>query len=391
LIGQFQPYRISTLLEPTWESCYRKNPVPDPPVEPLLAALVESSDDAIVSKDLEGRITSWNQAAERIFGYSAAEAIGQPITILAVPGHIDEMSTILDQIKRGQRIQHYETVRQTKDGRRVDISLTVSPIVDSQGRIVGASKIARDITGRKLIEADLQRKTERLARANAELLQFAYVVSHDLKEPLRAIQAFTELFLRQHEDPLPEGEREWLNEVVKAATRMNAMIAGLLTYSRQGDDASQFEPVDIRDVVEWAIANLPKDTAGSEAKIECDLASLPQVYGNKIALIQVVQNLLSNALKFRGDAPAHIRIAVERQDRYWIFAVTDNGLGIDPRYFDWIFTIFRRLHGSEYPGTGIGLAICKKIVENHGGKIWVESEVGHGATFFFSIPAEEPE
>jgi PAS domain S-box-containing protein len=383
--------RVPTLLEPTWESCYRKNPVPDPPVEPLLAALVESSDDAIVSKDLEGRITSWNQGAERIFGYSAAEAVGQPIAMLAVPGHIDEMSSILEQIKRGQRIQHYETVRQTKDGRRVNVSLTVSPIVDSQGKVIGASKIARDITERKLMEAELERKTERLAQANAELLQFAYVASHDLKEPLRAIQAFTELFLRQHQDPLPEAEREWLSEVVKAATRMNAMIAGLLTYSRQGDDASQFEQVDMRDVVEWAIANLPKDTAGSEARIECDLASLPQVPGNKIALIQIIQNLLSNALKFRGPAPPHIRITVENRDGYWVFAVTDNGLGIDPSYFDWIFTIFRRLHGNEYPGTGIGLAICKKIVENHGGKIWVESEPGRGSTFLFSIPSEEPE
>ena len=383
--------RVPMLLEPAWESCYRKNPVPDPLVEPLLAALVESSDDAIVSKDLEGRITTWNQGAERIFGYSAAEAIGQPIAMLAVPGHSDEMSRILDQIKRGQRVDHYETIRQTKDGRRVNVSLTVSPIVDSQGKIIGASKIARDITGRKLIEAELEQKTERLARANAELLQFAYVVSHDLKEPLRAIQAFTELFLRQHQAPLPEAEREWLSEVVKAATRMNAMIAGLLTYSRQGDHASQFEPVDMRDVVEWAIANLPKDTAGSEAKIECDLASLPHVHGYKIALIQVLQNLLSNALKFRGPAAPHIRIAVERQDRYWVFSVTDNGLGIEPRYFDWIFTIFRRLHGNEYPGTGIGLAICKKIVENHGGKIWVESEPGRGSTFLFSIPAEEAE
>jgi light-regulated signal transduction histidine kinase (bacteriophytochrome) len=277
----------------------------------------------------------------------------------------------------------------TKNGKTVHVSLSVSPIVDIEGRIVGASKIARDITERKLTETALGQKTERLARANADLLQFAYVTSHDLREPLRTIQTFTELFLRQHKDPLPDTEREWLDEVVKAATRMNAMITGLLTYSRQDNDDSKFEPVDMRDVVDWASSNISKDMAKNEAKIECDLASLPRVRGNSIALISVLQNLLSNAIKYRSAAPPRIRIAAERQDRFWIFAVSDNGLGIEPGYFDWIFTIFRRLHGSDYPGTGIGLAICKKIVENHGGRIWVESEPGRGSTFFFSIPAEE--
>lgn len=357
--------------------------------EALLTAIVEGSNDAVISVDLEGRITTWNNAAGRIFGYSAVEAIGQSIAMLSVPERLDEMSPILDQIKEGTPVDHCEPILKRKDGCRIYVSLTISPLVDSQGKIIGISQIARDITERKLTEAALLRESERLARVNADLLQFAYIISHDLREPVRAVRMFTELFLRQHEGPLPDTEREWLNEIVQAATRMNVMITGLLTYSRHGNDDSPFETLEMRDVVEWAINNLPKAIASVEPKIECDLESLPRIRGNRIALIQVFANLLSNAVIYRGPAPPHIRITAERQEQYWIFAVADNGIGIGPGYLEWVFKIFRRLHRDNYSGSGIGLALCKKIIENHGGKIWVESEVGRGSTFFFSIPAGE--
>jgi len=355
--------------------------------EALIAAIVDSSDDAIVSKDLNGTIMTWNQGAERLFGYTAREAIGKPITMLAFPDRMDEMSSILGRIKNGERIEHYETVRKAKDGRRIDISLTVSPIFGPNRTIIGASKIARDITERKQAEAASAHRAEQLNRANADLLQFSYIASHDLKEPLRAIRAFTELFLLEHRHPLPDEERAWLDRVVQAAERMNAMITDLLSYSQHSGNEALFEDVATREAVEWAIENISLAAASAGAKIECDFASLPRVRGNKIALAQVFQNLLSNAIEYRGPAAPAIQIVAKRQDQIWMFAVRDNGTGIDPRYFEQIFVLFKRLHrNNEHAGTGIGLALCKRIVENHGGRIWVESEVGKGSTFSFTLP-----
>jgi PAS domain S-box-containing protein len=354
--------------------------------EGLIEAIVESSDDAIISKDLDGTIMSWNKGAERLFGYTADEAIGKNIAMLAVPERIDEMPNILRRLRNGERIEHYETVRQGKDGRRIDISLTVSPIFGPDRSIVGASKIARDISDRKLAEAASAHRAEQLNRANADLLQFSYITSHDLKEPLRTIRAFTEMFLLEHRNPLTEEESAWLSQVVQAAGRMNAMITDLLSYSQHTSNEAIFEDVETREAVEWAIDNLSLAAASAGAKIECDFASLPRVRGNKIALAQVFQNLLSNAIEYHGPAPPVIQITARRKERIWVFAVKDNGTGIDPRYFEQIFVLFKRLHrSSEHAGTGIGLALCKRIVENHGGRIWVESEIGKGSTFFFTL------
>jgi hypothetical protein len=355
----------------------------------LLASIVEGSDDAIISKDPAGNITSWNKGAERIFGYAAAEAMGKPIAILAAPECRDEMRSILERVMRGERVDHYETIRRAKDGRRVNVSLTVSPIYDLAGRIIGASKIARDITERKMAEEAVAKHAERLARANADLQQFAYITSHDLKEPLRTVVSCTEMFLSKSGGKLDSEERQLLNYVVTAALQMSTMIADLLPYARTLSEDLPTESLRISQVLEWAVNNLGLAIQSSSAEISYNPDSLPAVRGNKLALVQLFQNLLGNAIKYRSSEPPRIEISAERQDDGWRFLVRDNGIGIAPVYHERIFTLFQRLHTqAQHAGSGVGLALCRKIVQAHGGKIWVESEAGKGATFIFSLPAE---
>jgi PAS domain S-box-containing protein len=359
-------------------------------LDSLLAAIVGSSDDAIISKDLDGIITTWNKGAEHIFGYTAAEAIGRPIAMIAVPERGDEMPKILERIRRGERVDHYETVRRAKDGRRVNVSLTVSPVRDSAGRIVGASKIARDITEKKMAEEALRKQADRLVRANAHLEQFAYITSHDLQEPLRTISACTEMFLSKSGEQLDQDERQLLGYVAEAAQRLSTMIHDLLTYARTLDEDLSFAPVKIAEVVDWARNNLYLSIQSTDAVISYDPRTLPTIRGNKVALVQLFQNLVSNALKYRGPAPPVVDIAAARRENDWLFSVKDNGIGVAPAYHKRIFSLFQRLHAShEYPGTGIGLALCRSIVQAHGGDIWVESAEGAGATFYFNLSARE--
>jgi PAS domain S-box-containing protein len=354
----------------------------------LLTSIVEGSDDAIISKDLTGKITSWNKGAERIFGYTPAEAIGQPITMLAAPGRKDEMPAILARVKRGERVDHYETVRIAKDGRQVDISLTISPVYDGAGRIVGASKIARDITDRKMAQEAVIKQAERLARANADLQQFAYITSHDLKEPLRTVVTCTQMFLSKSGEKLNSEERQLLDYVVTSAQRMSAMIADLLPYARTLSEDLPTERLEIAQVLNWAINNVHFAIQSSGAEISYEPDSLPTVRGNKLAFVQLFQNLLGNAIKYRSSEPPRIQISAQQYDGGWRFFVRDNGIGIAPVYHKRIFTLFQRLHTQQYPGTGVGLALCRTIVQAHGGDIWVESEEGKGATFIFSLPGE---
>lgn len=363
-------------------------PKDSPFLEVLLASIVEGSDDAIISKDLTGTITSWNKGAERIFGYTAEEAVGKPISMIAAPERRNEMPLILERVKRGERVDHYETIRQTKAGRRVNISLSVSPIYDEAGRIVGASKIARDITDRIAAEQALTKQAERLARANADLQQFAYITSHDLKEPLRTVVACTELFLNKSGEKLDDDERRILGYVLDAAKRMTDMISDLLPYARTLSEELPIGDLSIAQVVDWAINNLHLAIASSGAEISYKPESLPTVRGNKLALVQLFQNLLGNAIKYRSSEAPKISIWAERQENRWCFFIRDNGIGIAPAYHKRIFTLFQRLHPQQYPGTGVGLALCRTIVQAHGGEIWVESEEGKGATFIFALPDE---
>ena len=248
----------------------------------LFTGLVESSDDAIITKDLNGVITSWNKGAERIFGYSADEMVGRPLLVLAPPGRAEEMPRILERIKRGERVDHFESVRRGKDGRLVNVSLTVSPILDASGKIVGASKIARDITERTLAERAIAQHADRLARSNANLQQFTYAASHDLQEPLRTVVTFTQLLADRYGDKLDGEANEFMDYVITAATRMQLLIADLLSYSHSvHHEDVPLKEVSLNSAVDLAVHNLQLAIQESGAVLET--GSLPTVFADRRA------------------------------------------------------------------------------------------------------------
>ena len=344
-----------------------------------LAAIVESADDAIISKSLEGTILTWNRAAERMFGYTAAESVGRHISLIVPAERHGEIEEILSQVGKGERVEHHQTERLRKDGARIPISLTVSPIRSADGAVVGASKIARDITRQKRVE-------EALRRSNEDLERFAYVASHDLQEPLRTIASYVQLLENRYGDRLDADAREFIGYAVDGATRMRRLIDDLLAFSRVGTGAGPMAPCDAGAALDAALRGL--GSALDDAQAVVARSPLPSVQADPGQLETVFSNLIANAVKFRGAAAPRIRVSAARDGPAWAFSVVDNGIGIEPEYFERIFVMFQRLHTrQEYPGTGIGLAICKKIVERHGGRIWVESEPGRGSTFRFTLPA----
>jgi PAS domain S-box-containing protein len=322
-------------------------------IHSLHTAIVESAEDAIITTDLDGLVTSWNKSAEKIFGYTREEMIQQPIAMLFRPERRDEMTAILERISRRERVDHYETVRIGKDARPLNISLTVSPIYDDGGLVVGTSQIVRDISGSIAAQHVLARQVDRLMRANFNLQQCLRMMSRSLTEPLQ---------------------------------RNAAYIDVLLTYARMFQDERLTSQVEIAEVVESAIDSLRDLIRSSGAQITFNGDPLPVVQGNKPALVLLFQHLLGNALTYRGPQPPRIEITVLPQLNRCQFAVRDNGVGIAPTHHQCIFEEFHRLHGSENPGMGIGLTLCRKIVDWHEGSIWVESDAGRGATFYFNLP-----
>jgi PAS domain S-box-containing protein len=543
-----------------------------------LAAIVESSSDAIVSKDLNGIITSWNAGAERIFGYTAEEAVGKPVSILTAPDRLNEMPRILARIREGKRVEHYETRRRRKDGQVIDVALTVSPVRDAAGRIVGASKIARDITGRKqaeqeravllarerkarstaellnaisprlaaqldlkklvqevtdtattLVDAEfgaffhnagsekrespllyalsgappeslrnltlsgetdfvarvfrgdgvlrcddaakepwrtgdsasarisdvrlpvrsylaapvvarsgevlgglflghaepakfteahqamlagiaaqaaiamdnahlferarwaqieLKRSNEELRRANQDLETFAYSASHDLQEPLRTISISAQIIERNWGQRLDDNDTTFLRTILAASNRMIVLIEDLLAYARATKYEQGSTPeVDSAGVLDHVLESLHASI--EEAGANVTAGRLPTVVIHESRLAQLFQNLISNAIKYRGKEVSRVHITADERDGWCTFSVADNGIGIEPQYAERIFGLFKRLHGrEEYPGSGIGLAICQRVVEQYGGRIWLEqSTPGRGSTFCFSLPS----
>ena len=248
---------------------------------------------------------------------------------------------------------------------------------------------------RKQAEAALQEaneqltvKAQQLSRSNAELEQFAYVASHDLQEPLRMIASYTQLILRRYGDRFDGDAREFMDFIVDGATRMKQLIEDLLAYSRVGTHGKAFRPTDSGAAVQKALANLRAAIESSTGTVTHD--PLPTINADEFQLVQLFQNLIGNALKFKGTETPRVHISVNEQADTWTFGVKDNGIGIDGEYFDRIFMVFQRLHSrTDYPGTGIGLAICKKVVDRHGGRLWIESGVGSGSTFWFTVPKKE--
>lgn len=354
--------------------------------ESLLSAIVSSSEDAILSLDPDGRITTWNLGAEHMFGYTAAEAEGQEVGELLAPVHMHEMEALLRRVVQGETIQSFDIALHHKDNIPLDASLSVAPIDNTAGDLVGASMICHDITIRKSVERNLGLRTVELQRSNAELEQFAYVASHDLQEPLRMVSSFCNLLEQRYGEKLDESGKEFIHYAVDGALRMRRLIDDLLAYSRYNTRTVSYTPVSSQQACEGAIQLL--QPAIDEANATIEVEPLPRVIGNEGRLVQLFQNLIGNALKFRADRPPLIDIKAKRtDDGMWEFRVRDNGIGIGADQFGRIFGVFQRLHTKEeYAGTGIGLAVVKRIVEQHGGEIWVESEVGQGSTFCFTLP-----
>jgi PAS domain S-box-containing protein len=354
-----------------------------------LAAIVESTDDAIIGTALDGIITSWNRGAERIYGYSAEEIIGHHISRLAPHNRRQEFMHIIERIKRGESIKGYESSRLRKDGKRIYVSITTSPLRNASGRITGFSTISRDITGKKRAEQKMKEYARDLRMKNEELEQFAYVASHDLQEPLRMVASYVQLLKKRYEGKLDADADEFIQYAVEGSERMRVLINDLLVYSRVSTKDTPFNEINSEEILKKVLYDLQFMIGESHAEIFCD--PLPVVWFDESQLSEVFLNLISNAIKFHGEAPPVVHLSARQGEAEWIFSVRDNGIGIEPQYFSRIFTIFQRLHTrSDYPGTGIGLAICKKIIERHGGRIWVESTPGKGSTFFFSILEHEP-
>jgi PAS domain S-box-containing protein len=471
------------------------------------AAVVESSNDAIVTETLDGVVTGWNKGAEALLGYSADEIIGKNIDVMIPEPFRADAHAMLAEVGQGRSVAHHETIRRTKDERQLDVSISVSPIRSETGEIIGAAKIARDVTARRMAEerfrlvfdaasagmimadrsgrivlanteaarlfgyengelinkqveilvpagirlehrnyrtsfqtapekramgggrdlagirkdgteipveiglnplqtrnglmvlavivdlTERKRAASRLAeqsaelqRSNDELEQFAYVASHDLQEPLRMVASYTELLAERYRGQLDERADKYIRYAIEGAGRMQRLVADLLAYSRVGSQAKPLRSTDSRAVLDGVLRVMRATIAESGGNIEC--GNLPLVMADDGQLALVFQNLIGNALKFHGDAQPLVRIGAERSGDDWIFSIADNGIGIDKAHVDDIFQMFRRLHTREkYDGNGIGLTIAKRIVERHGGLIWLTSTPGQGATFYFTMHA----
>jgi chemotaxis family two-component system sensor kinase Cph1 len=258
------------------------------------------------------------------------------------------------------------------------------PVRDGSGELLQVVVTFIDITDRKRALEELAARTEDLARSNSELEKFAYIASHDLQEPLRMVASYTQLLQRRYQGQLDADADEFIAFAVDGATRMQRLINELLAYSRVGSQGEPFVEADLEPVLDGVLEMLKLAIADSNATVTHD--AMPTLACDPTQIGQVFQNLIANAIKFRRDDPPRIHIGVEASDDEWVFSVRDNGLGIEPEYFDRIFVIFQRLQSrTDYPGTGMGLAICKRIVERHGGRTWVESEEGVGSTFYFTL------
>ena len=328
----------------------------------------------------EAGFASWNHRGAGAHGYTAAEAIGKSMMLVVPPDRQEEEREILARLQPDERwIDHCWTVRLRNDGGLLNVSLTISPLSNQQGEIIGVSKIARDITERKRAENELR-------RANQDLEQFAYSASHDLQEPLRTIKIYSEL-LADRLGTAVEGESaEFLDFLQSAATRMELLVRDLLAYTQINRRDSKLEETDANQTLAETLANLGGAIAQSGAAVTSD--RLPVLRAHGTHLRQLFQNLIGNAIKYRSeDRTPTVHIGAERQDGNWVFTVRDNGIGIPPEFKEQIFGLFTRLHNTDrYTGTGIGLAICQRIVERYHGRIWVESEPGRGSEFRFTLP-----
>jgi PAS domain S-box-containing protein len=356
----------------------------------MLDRVLHISPDHIYFKDRQSRFVRINLAHARWFGLKdPAEAVGKLDSDFFTSEHAEQAFADEQAMMRsGQSMSGIEEKETWPDGRVTWVVTTKTLLFDQLGDVVGIMGVSRDITERKLFEIELARKAEELARSNAELEQFAYVASHDLQEPLRMVASYTQLLERRYKGKLDADADDFIGFAVDGANRMQQLIQDLLSYSRVTTRGKALCLTQTEAACNAAVQNLQQSIKEANASVR--VGALPSVQADATQLTQLFQNLIGNAIKYRNERKPEIQVAARLDGSDWIFTVHDNGIGIEPQYFDRIFKMFQRLHTrKEYSGTGIGLAVCRKIVERHGGRIWVESEPGQGSTFHFSLPGSE--
>jgi PAS domain S-box-containing protein len=337
--------------------------------------------------DMDGVVRRVNRAECALLGYEANEVLGRPIWEFIARAEYEDSQEVFRRKLSGERpLEPHQRLYQRRGGGEVCVEIHDALVRNATGETTGMRTALLDITEPKRMTEALKVHAEKLARSNAELERFAYVASHDLQEPLRMVASFTQLLSKRYSGKLDETADRYIDFAVDGAKRMQQLIADLLAYSRVSNKEIEPRQTDSQALVVTAAENLQVAIEESGASVDWD--PLPEVWADQTQFIQLLQNLLANAIKFRQkDAAPRIHVSAEDAGGEWRFSVQDNGIGIDPRHADRIFQIFQRLHTrADYPGTGIGLAVCQKVVERHGGKIWVESEPGAGSTFRFTIP-----
>jgi PAS domain S-box-containing protein len=365
----------------------------------LLEGIVQLASEGILSVDADERIHLFNRGAEEIFGYTAEEVLGQRLELL-IPEryrerhHAEHLPHFARAHAPARRMgERGEVFGRRKSGEEFPAEVSISRVEVDGRRMYNA--VVRDVTERKRGEAALRAHGEALARSNAELEQFAYVASHDLQEPLRMVASYTQLLARRYQGKLDPQADTYIRFAVDGAQRMQALINDLLALSRVGTQERPLRPVDMTRVMANVLTWLGGALEESGGTVEVE-GTLPTVLGDGGQLEQLFQNLVTNALKFRRpDVAPRVVVRATRdaevEDALWHFTVRDNGIGFEPQFAEQIFVVFQRLHTrAEYPGTGVGLAICRKIVERHGGTIWAESMPGEGAAFHFTLTDGSP-
>ncbi|MFC6670819.1 sensor histidine kinase [Marinobacterium aestuariivivens] len=359
-------------------------------MEARFRATIESAPTAMVMIDQTGTVLQVNAEIERLFGYRREELLQRKVEAL-IPerfqgGHPGQRARFFTSPEARRMGAGRDLFALRKDGTEFPVEIGLSPVRTDEGLFVLAAIV--DISERKrLADATLQRANEALERSNIELQRFAYVASHDLQTPMRNVASFVELLQTSYQDRLDAQANDWIRRIVQSVKQLQTLVRDLLEYSRVDSQAHPFEPVAGREIFDAAVALLESSISACEADVSC--GDLPVVTGDRSQLVQVLINLIGNSLKYRGNDPPIVRVTARAHEGNWLFAVQDNGIGIEPRYRERIFEIFERLHEQRlYPGSGIGLAVCRRVIHRHGGCIWTESGPGRGSIFYFTIPQQ---
>jgi PAS domain S-box-containing protein len=352
--------------------------------EELLRSIFDRLQDVFFHLDLEGNLRMVSPSVKSMLGYDPEEVLGWHVSAFyKVP---QDHQQLRDALWNQGAVHDHHLLMRRKDGSELHASVTARSVLDGEGNPLGAEGIVRDVTERELSQERLRETLEELERSNQELENFAYIASHDLQEPLRMVTSYLELLGDRYGDRLDDKAQTYMDFAVDGALRMRQLIDDLLAFSRVKTTGQDFAHVDLSELLEEVQHDLQPALRESGGELHLPEAP-PPVYGDPSQLRQLFQNMIGNALKFRGDRSPLVRVGIEQQEEHWLLWCQDNGIGMDPTNTDRIFTIFQRLHTRrEYEGNGVGLAICKRIVERHGGTIWVDTEPGAGSTFYFTLP-----